>query len=89
MTPDEMVPGIPYIVTKGSAWAELRRGDLVKWVSKSDTGCTKTLQVGRKNISYRWFSASIGSWEVEIDRTGIMEQVAKFRKEADKLEAML
>lgn len=89
MTPAEMVPGIPYIVTKGSAWAELRRGDLVKWLGETDSGDTKTLQVGRKNISHRWFSASIGSWEVEIDRAGIMEQVAKLRAEADKLEGML
>ena len=90
MTLADMVPGIPYIVTRGSAWAELRKGDRVELLSKSDAGClAPTLKVLRNSVSHRWFGSTIGSWEVALDRAGIMERVAKLRTEADKLEEML
>jgi hypothetical protein len=85
-----MVPGVPYIVTKGSSWAELRRGDRVKLLTRAESGCNcKTIQVMRKQVSHRWFTSSLGSWEVEIDRAGIMERVARMRADADALEGML
>lgn len=90
MTPAEMRPGVPYIVTKGAAWAELRKGDKVQWdAPEGVTGRTRVLRVTRKEITHRWFGASLGSWEVEIDRAGILERVARLRAEADELEAML
>jgi hypothetical protein len=95
MTPAAMLPGVPYIVTKGSAWAELRRGDRVQWVRDpsvlwSSAGEYGVLQVTRKDIYYmHGLTRNPGSWEVEIDRAGIMERVAVLRKQADKLEGLL
>lgn len=93
MTPAQMEPGIPYIVTRGSSWAELRKGDRVEWAAPPgplfEASGARTLRVTRKAVEYRHFGQSAGSWEVEIDRGEILERVARLRRDADRLEAML
>ena len=93
MTPREMRHGIPYIVTKGSSWAQLRKGDRVEWCAVPgamfDSADARVLKVTRKSVEYRHFGASLGSWEVEVDRTGILERATCLRIAADQLEAML
>lgn len=95
MTPAEMLTDIPYIVTRGSSWAELRRGDRVEWVRDpnvvwSSVDAYSMLKVTRKATEYRWgLTRGEGAWQVELDRAGIMERVAKLRKDADRLEAFL
>ena len=93
MKPSEMREGVPYIVTKGSSWAELRKGDRVEWAAMPgvlwESEGFRTLKVTRKAVSYRHFAASMGSWEVEPDRAGIMEEVAQLRRRAAELEKLL
>ena len=46
MTPSEMRHGIPYIVTKGSSWAQLRKGDRVDVMVTFEASVTE----GKKEI---------------------------------------
>lgn len=81
MTPAEMQPGVPYLVTRGSGALGLRRGDRIE-VREDDALC--------RPGGVCWIGGWSGySFAVERDRAGIMERAAKLRAEAEKLEAML
>lgn len=81
MTPAQMLPGIPYIVTRGSGALGLHRGDRIE-VREDGALC--------RPGGVCWIGGWAGySFGVELDRGGLLERVAKMRADADKLEAML
>ena len=80
MTPAEMRPGIPYIVTRGSGALGLHRGDL--------------LTVRQDGALCRGASCWIAGWSgysfaVEVDRGGVLERIAALRAEAEALVGLL
>jgi len=88
MTPSEMLPGIPYIVTRGSGALGLHRGDRIE-VREDGALC--------RPGGVCWIGGWSGySFSVEKDRAGILERAAEIRAgaakmmvDADNLEAML
>ncbi len=81
MTPSSMLHGIPYVVTRGSGALGLHRGDRIE--TREDGALCRPGGVC-------WIGGWAGySFQVEIDRAGLLERVAMLRAEADKLEAML
>jgi hypothetical protein len=81
MTPAAMTPGIPYLVTRGSAALGLHRGDRIE-VREDGALC--------RPGGLCWVAGWSGySFTVEEDRAGIMERVADLRRRADLLEARL
>jgi hypothetical protein len=81
MSPADMVPGVPYIVTRGSGALGLHKGERLE--VREDGALSRPGGVC-------WLGGWRGySFAVEIDRAGIMERVARMRADADALEGML
>ena len=81
MTPSAMTPGIPYLVTRGSAALGLHRGDRIE---VREDGALFTSKGGFYISGWSGYT-----FTVEEDRAGIMERVADLRRRADLLEARL
>ena len=87
-----MVQGVPYIVTRGSANLELRRGDRVELVPPPGELWAEVqfLQVTRKQVQYRHLQVRTAySFEVEVDRAEILERLAKMDKARQELAKWL
>lgn len=81
MTTAEMLPGVPYLVTRGSGALGLHKGHSV--TVQADGALTRS-------DGATWRTGWQGySFAVEPDRAGIMERVAVLRRQADELERML
>ena len=74
MNAAEMIAGIPYIVTRGSAALHLVAGDRVGTGSLID-------QRGVRRREWRGYQLN-----VEMDPAGCLEQAALLRRQADLLE---
>jgi hypothetical protein len=76
----EMIPGVPYVVTRGSAALHLVAGDRVEV-------CVGTgALIDHKGIRRReWRGYQLN---VERDRAGCMEQAALLRRRADLLDKL-
>lgn len=81
MTPAEMQPDIPYIVTRGSAALGLVRGDRVE--CRTD-GALLNGKGGFYRDGWRQYQLS-----VDVDRGGIMERIAQLESQINTLKEML
>ena len=87
-----MVQGVPYIVTRGSAHLELRRGDRVELVPPPGELWAEVqfLQVTRKQVQYRHLQVRTAySFEVEVDRAEILERMAVLKAKHDAYVKLL
>ena len=80
MTPAEMQPATPYIVTRGSAALGLVRGDRVEVTTRGE------LVAGWKFFRTGW---NAYLFSIEPDRGGIMERIPELESQINTLKEML